>query len=570
MKRYTADFETTTDIEDCRVWAYATCELSNVDNVQIGNSIEDFIEWCKEENKIVYFHNLKFDGEFIIHWLLHHGYKYSKDKQDMTFSTVISSMNVFYAIEIIFEKKNKKYKKVTIYDSLKKLPYPVAKIAKDFHLPIQKLEIDYKAYREVGHVLTDEEIDYITNDVKIVAMALQIQIEQGLTKMTNGSDALSSFTEMVGKNTFKSIFPVLDIETDSYIRDSYKGGWTYVNKMYQNIDIGWGSVFDVNSLYPSRMYDCDLPCGFPEFFEGQYVYDEEMPLYIQHIGCEFKLKKDHLPMIQIKGSFRFKETEYLECSDGYVELKLCNVDLDLFFDQYEVTNIEYLGGCKFKKCKGVFKEYIDHWTEIKINNEGAIRSNAKLMLNSLYGKFATNPDVTGKHPYLKDDDTVGYELNEKELREPVYTAMGVFITAWGRDMTIRTAQKCYHRFGYADTDSIHIVGTEIPNEIKDLIDDKKLGYWAHESTFTRARWVRQKTYIEEVEVTEEKYKEEANYYKRDGKYYHLEVKCAGMPDKVKEKVTWDNFHVGFKEWGKLRPKHVKGGIVLEDGTFEMK
>ena len=43
-KIYTADFETTTDINDCRVWAYAICEVGNPDNFIYGNSIEDFMK----------------------------------------------------------------------------------------------------------------------------------------------------------------------------------------------------------------------------------------------------------------------------------------------------------------------------------------------------------------------------------------------------------------------------------------------------------------------------------------------------------------------------------------------
>ena len=74
-KSYTADFETTTDIEDCRVWAYATCNVSNHEEFEYGNSMEGFIEWCiKHTGSNVYFHNLKFDGSFIVNYLLNNGY----------------------------------------------------------------------------------------------------------------------------------------------------------------------------------------------------------------------------------------------------------------------------------------------------------------------------------------------------------------------------------------------------------------------------------------------------------------------------------------------------------------
>lgn len=551
MKRYVADFETTTQEENCHVWAYATCEIGDIDNTTVGTCIDDFMMWCANDNKIVYFHNLKFDGEFIIHWLFTNGFTYSKEAKERTFSTVVSSMGQFYIIEVIFKAGNKKLQKVTFYDSLKKLPFPVKKIAKDFNLPIQKLEIDYNEKREETHILTQQEIDYVLNDVKIVAMALEIQISQNLTKITNGSDALSDFKRTISKKQFEINFPILDLEVDADIRQAYRGGFTYVNPHFQNIDIKDGIVFDVNSLYPSVMYDKPLPYGMPLYFVGKYEHDDMYPLYIQNLTCEFKVKKGYIPTIQLKNNLSFLPNQYIEESKEPVNLVLTSVDLELFLEHYEVWNIEYINGWKFKQCQGIFKPYIDKWGKVKKENKGAIRQLAKLMLNSLYGKFGTNPDVTGKIPYLDENNVVKWKLDEKTYRDPIYIPMGVFITAWARHKTITTAQLCYDRFIYADTDSLHLVGTEIPKPIEHIIDDKELGYWAHESTFTRARFIRQKTYVEEI----------------NGK---LNVKCAGMPDTIKEKVTWETFKKGFKSYGKLLPKRVKGGIILKDTEFTLK
>ena len=72
---YTADFETTTDLEDCRVWAWALCNVNNTDEFVFGNSVQTLMDWCsKKRNLTLYFHNLKFDGEFILQWLLHNGF----------------------------------------------------------------------------------------------------------------------------------------------------------------------------------------------------------------------------------------------------------------------------------------------------------------------------------------------------------------------------------------------------------------------------------------------------------------------------------------------------------------
>lgn len=550
MKKYVSDFETTTDVEDCRVWGYGICNIDDISDTMVGNSIDDFMEWCSTENKIVYFHNLKFDGEFIISWLFKHGFKYSEEPLDNTFSTVVSSVGQFYVIEVIFSKKHKKYKKVTFYDSLKKLPFTVEKIAEDFNLPIRKLEIDYEQKRSKNHVITQEEKDYILNDVIIVAMALNIQFKQNLTKITNGSDALSDFKKTISEKAFKINFPVMDLQTDKDIRQAYRGGFTYVNPKFQNKDIGKGIVFDVNSLYPSVMYDCLLPFGKPIFFEGEYIQDELYPLYIQKLKCSFKLKDNYIPTIQIKNNMAFIPNQYVEESLDETTLVISSVDLDLFFEHYNVWNIEFINGWKFKGVKGIFNTYIDKWGKIKMENEGAIRQLAKLMLNSLYGKFGTNPDITPKIPYF-EDNIVKWKLGQKKFREPIYIPMAVFITSWARDKTIRTAQKCYDRFIYADTDSLHLVGNEIPKIIENIVDDKKLGYWKLENNFTRGRFIRQKTYIEEIK----------------GK---IHVTCAGMPDTIKEKVDWENFNIGFKSYGKLLPKRVENGIVLKDTEFTIK
>lgn len=119
---YTADFETTTNEEDCRVWAWGVCEIGNPDYFQHGNTIEGFFDYMeKSENSTFYFHNLKFDGEFLMVYLFEHGFKHVQERTDedtKTFTTLISDAGQFYSIKIIFEKKGKRTKYVKIYDSL--------------------------------------------------------------------------------------------------------------------------------------------------------------------------------------------------------------------------------------------------------------------------------------------------------------------------------------------------------------------------------------------------------------------------------------------------------------------
>ena len=575
-KKFTADFETTTDLNDCRVWAYALCEIGNVDNFIYGNNIHDFIKFCsdKKENYQLYFHNLNFAGEYIFNYLLNNGFSYVKDKRerrDKTFTCLISDMGQFYSIEIYFHVTKKHTNKVTIYDSLKILNFPVEKIAKDFNLPIRKLELDYNEKREIGHILTEHEIDYIHNDVEIMARALEYMFNEKLLKMTIGSDALSNYKEM-NKN-FNRYFPILDFSIDQDIRKSYKGGFTYLNECYIEKSVGNGLVLDVNSLYPSVMKNEYLPFGEPLFFESKYEEDKLYKLYVQCITCSFEVKEGMIPTLQIKNNPSFVPNEYVKSSEGdLVTLVLTNIDLELFFSHYNVYDITYHGGWKFKALKGLFSNYIDYWTERKINakkdDNNVLYIISKLMLNSLYGKFGLNPKVRGKIPYLNDEGIVKYKLTDVEIRNAIYIPVASFITSYARRKTITTSQAIkdytinkYHKdyYIYSDTDSIHLLEMS-DEELKQFvdIDDYRLGAWKIESRFTRGKYIRQKCYIEEYEDK-------------------LNVTVAGLPKKLGKYVNFENFNKGMtilasdkEKEHKLSFKHVKGGVILVDTDFTIK
>lgn len=568
---YTADFETATWLEDSSyVWAWAVSEIGNEDNIKIGNTIDSFMKFIEEnKNSKYYFHNLQFDGTFILDYLFKNGFEFIKDKKERrskTFTTLINDMGMFYTIEVYFSVKGKRISKVTFIDSLKIIPFSVDKIAKSFGLPISKLDLDYNTPRELEHELTEHEIDYIKNDVKIVAMALKVLFDEGLTGITSASNALKDFKKEYKGNKFEELFPNIPFQIDFDLREhgAYKGGFTYLNDIYKEIDVGEGEVLDVNSLYPSVMRNELMPIGHAIPFDGKYEDDPEYPLYIQIFTCAFEVKKDKIPTIQIKGDY-FVENEYLKTTDSeLVTLALSNIDLKLFLEQYDVYDMEYKRGYKFKGMHGLFDHYIDKWTERKIKatiegNKGQ-RALAKLMLNSLYGKFATSKTIQCKIPYLDSDGIIKYNLGEEEEVDGLYLPIGIFITSYARNKTIRTSQaiKSYsiEKYGkdmycYSDTDSVH---TLLPiEELKQFceIDDVKLGAWKHESHFTKARFIRQKCYLEMIDN-------------------EVKITCAGMPQSCYKYVEWEKFRTGFTCPGKLIFKRVKGGVKLIETEFTIK
>ena len=161
---------------------------------------------------------------------------------------------------------------------------------------------------------------------------------------------------------------------------------------------------------------------------GKYKEDKVYPLYIQTITCSFELKKNKIPTIQMKsGTYNFKGNEYLTSSydPGEDELKLVtmtmtDIDLKLFLENYDVKELVFEGGWKFKSIHGLFKEYIDKWIEVKIRatKEGnlGLRAVAKLQLNSLYGKFAKMLEMGSKKPII-NEEKLKFQNEEKEEKE---------------------------------------------------------------------------------------------------------------------------------------------------------
>ena len=576
------DFETTVykGQTDTEVWASACVELFTED-VHIFHSIGEQFDYFTSlnDNLVVYYHNLKFDGAFWLSYLLVDlGYKQAleqigdnpdnvawlaeKDMVNNTFKYSISDKGMWYTICI---KVGGHF--IELRDSLKLLPFSVKRIGESFGTKHKKLDMEYTGFRYAGCEITPEEQEYIANDVLVVKEALEIMFEQGHTSLTIGSCCLTEYKKIIGKDDYNLFFPdMYEVELDKaqygepnageWLRHSYKGGWCYVVKGKENKKYYNGTTADVNSLYPSMMSSESgnrYPVGKPYFWKGNFIPDKAlMPnrYYFVRIRTRFYIKKDMLPFIQIKGNWLYKGTEALETSDikdpetgvyyryykdlngntqeAKVTLTLTMTDFQLMKEHYELVDMEILDGCWFYTEIGIFDEYIEKYKKIKMENKGALRESAKLFLNNLYGKMASSPDSSFKVAYVKEDKSLGFKPVEEHNKQAGYIPVGSAITSYARNFTIRAAQQNYHGvdksgFIYADTDSIHC--DLPPEQITGItVHDKNFCCWKLESCWDTAIFTRQKTYIEHVVMED--------LVPIDNPYYN--IKCAGMPERCKK------------------------------------
>lgn len=594
IKSYVCDFETITEkcmiennLKNTYVWAAGIMDIDSEKFISLQN-IRQFFEFFSTKNSKIYFHNLKFDGKFIIDFLLKNDYTFTivkngkKMVNKMEFTTCIDNMGSWYSIEILFENKKGNKKKLTILDSAKKIPLSVKKMAGAYGCHLEKGDIDYDSFRSEHHILTDEEYKYLFNDCYIVAHALKEHFNNGLDKMTISSDAMGLFKQSLHENKekslklFDSLFPALDHNTDTFIRDSYRGGYTYVMDHKRNKSFP-GCTYDVNSLYSSIMLKSLLPYGKPITDEKykSFSSDEKKlyPLYIKEITIEqFELKENKVPIIQIKQT-GFNAREYQKnnidkSGDGYIKVRLTvtNIDWALIKEFYHLVGVKVIKKMWFKGKNNIFKKYIEYWQNIKENSTGGKREIAKLMLNTLYGKFASKIERLNKEPALKNDGCISYHNEYKgDAGKMFYTAMASFITSYSRELTIKAIIDNIDRFIYCDTDSIHLEDFETP--ILD-IHHSKFGAWKLECYFSESKFIRAKSYMEKQYI-DNNGEVVTDLDKIDLDLSHWDIKCAGLTKEAKELVTYENFKVGA-EFPKKSLKTVPGGCVINDTIFTIK
>lgn len=634
------DFETTVykGQQDTQVWASAVVELYTED-AKVFHSIEATWEYLTslKSDILIYYHNLGFDGTFWLCYLLgklklKQAYEDlstmdefkvkwipNEDMPDGSIKYSISNMGKYYSITCFVKGHYIEFR-----DSLKLLPFSVAEIGKAFKTKHQKLEMEYEGFRYPNCYISDEEKEYIKNDVYVIKEALEFMFEQKHDSMTIGTCCMKEFKRTYDKWTYEEMFPDLKAieldadkfgskDVDEYIRRSYRGGWCYVVKGCENRIFKKGCVCDVNSLYPSVMHSSSgnaYPIGHPLFWKGNFIHPEALRdnmYYFVRVKTRFKLKKGMLPFIQIKNSGMYKSNEYLETSDfkfngkyykGYIDkdgnkvdarptLTLTMTDYALFRKHYEVKDFEILDGCYFESRVGIFDDYINPWRDLKMKSTGAMRQLAKLFLNNLYGKMATNSCSSFKVVNIIDGK-IDYDLVIEFEKNTGYIACGSAITSYAKNFTITNAQNnftgnVHPKFVYADTDSIHCMCSR--EELVDVrIHPTDFNAWKCESYFDEAVYVRQKTYIEHITHEDEIPCEP-----------HYDIKCAGMGKRCKELMnislsggevptdadekekeflqtrrTLKDFKVGLKVPSNLKPKRIEGGILLEKFDYVMR
>ena len=113
-----------------------------------------------------------------------------------------------------------------------------------------------------------------------------------MRSLTASADSFNAFKKCIGKKNFDILFPVLPLEQDSVFRKSYNGGLCFANEKYLNKELNEVYCYDVNSMYPDKMFNALLPYGEPIMNYGDPKPNKMFPLFVTHIRAQLRVKEN--------------------------------------------------------------------------------------------------------------------------------------------------------------------------------------------------------------------------------------------------------------------------------------
>lgn len=533
------------------------CNNHNLENPQVDLFVT-FEAWLtnfdNENNHIIYFHNLDYDGRALMHWFLDYHLQ----------PECLMSNGKIYQIT---------WKNLDIRCSCKLLANPsIDKLGKGFGF--KKLEYDYQKirhYKNVDDIPTDLQ-EYAKRDVEILGMALQkylpILTKKGKGRLTIGSTAKNSLINSIGYDFFitelKGCNPWPKYNEDDFdskeqwyneyvmpYRASYFGGLSVINKKYLGVEIKANiKYYDINSSYPSVMFN-DLPYG-----KGSNI-----PLKNSLKWCYIKLKSakpkfwNSIPCIPLSKCWNMDSIYIDKEWTGYRDIYVWQEELDCW-NQY--WDLEY-EVCEERSLYFQKRPYCRQWVKSKYleksnADDASKKMIAKILLNSAYGKWAENPK-SSKSTYDKKEglfyitkSEVEYELDDKS-----YLPLSAYVTAKARVKLIHTAMSC--DWIYCDTDSVYSL-TPIDHK---YIDNKELGKWKDECEVENMqihafKCFKPKCYgfkYTDLDTLKEKYK------------YNV----SGLPKDIANSLKWEDFKIGFCTDTKLSRYLKYGWVCLKTTDF---
>lgn len=438
---------------------------------------------------MLYVHNLGYEFQFMRKWI-----RWAKDKNgsDVVFSLkerrpiyALAQSGIEFRCSFILSNYALGY-----IGSKLLLKYPVAKKIGD---------LDYSIPRNSKTPLTDAELGYCLNDVRVVMSYIQEQIEQygeiSKLPLTNTGRVRRFVREYVNGSyeedevkrkriaaSYYSLMSFLQITTRAeydLLKLAFVGGFSHGNSLYIGQLLENLGAWDLSSSYPAVMCSRYFPMSSAKYV-GQ-PSEDDFNYYLTHKCCLFKLT-----LIQPVCSFDFEgyisesRCISIEGSDDYpivvnngrvmscerLTVAITELDFDIISKVYTAEDFEissmyiYDRGYLPRDLIMAVLELYEKKTTLKgIEDKIVEYMVSKNMINSTFGMIVTDivrSEIIYTDRWSTIDPDAMDQLNEynTSFNRFLFYPWGVWVTAHARHNLWDAIFEFGEDYVYSDTDSI--------------------------------------------------------------------------------------------------------------------
>lgn len=459
--------------------------------VYYGRTWEELLELCKllqnvydlnkDRRLVVYVHNLSYEFQFMC--------------------------NYFDWYDVFATAERKPIKALCTYgiefrDSYILSGYSLAKTAENLQKhTVEKMvgDLDYSLIRSPKTELTEAELKYCENDIRVVNAYINEQIEQygdvSKIPMTNTGRVRTYVRHncyYTSKNHRKSngnkyykyrkIMDDLTLDKRVYtqLKRAFMGGYTHANSNYTGVLLEDVASIDFTSSYPAVMLCEEFPMSRGRLIQVEnmnqlHFYCKKYCLVFEAKFTNLRAKIEHENYLSESKCYMLKKPIINNgriYSAEEVAITLTNVDYEIMIQCYEWDELEVANITRFHKAylpKSIIESIIKLYEDKTILKDVAGKEVeyllSKGMLNSVYGMCVTdiiqdNATFNGSwqsQPADIEEQILNYNDSKNRF---LYYAWGIFVTAYARKNLWTGILAMGNDYVYSDTDSIKCLNFE--------------------------------------------------------------------------------------------------------------
>lgn len=447
--------------------------------LEVLNQLVDYLELSIRRRLIIYVHNLGYEFQFIRH--IFEWNKVFAIKQRRPVYAICQGLEFRCSLFL------SNYALAYIGDNLLH-KYPIKKLVGD---------LDYSKLRHSKTPLTQEELNYCINDVRVVMSYIQekIELDGDITQipLTNTgyvrnycrkecfygdipeeNKEARRRVQMNYKSIMKSLQITSDEEYDQMVR-AFMGGFTHAGALYS------GKVmYDVGSADLASSYPYTIVAQYFPMTKGEYIGSiEDNKLfnhYLANYCCLFDIEITNMMPIQefenplsesrckIDGKFVVNNGRLVsaeKCTTTLTELDYDTISKFYKWDSVKIMNMRvyHRGYLPKPLILAVLSLYKDK-TELKgVEGKEIEYLVSKGMINAAFGMMVTaivRDEFEYNHEWTREGADVDSQLAyyNKSFNRFLYYGWGVWVTSHARHNLFSAILEFGDDYVYSDTDSI--------------------------------------------------------------------------------------------------------------------